>query len=365
MKNGKVLPAITLLGQMGSGKTNLLATFLNHDAAWSDLEFGPDSIQNVGVKVEFDSGSEEERAADYLRTHFKSMLSGKEDKLSGTNAVRRYTIAMSFSDTPAEEPESKGWLSGFKAAPTPKQHSHKFQIVDGRGADAAPDEVISSEQKDRIARRQEYRDGMDDSSGFIVFMPLMSNDANSAADISQRFLSELDMAIRRKKENPQKFPKLMHISLCFTKCEQAFMDSGVYGNDDAKSRDSYEQLLKGNAVLSTFRTLISDSLRDDAYELRIFPVSSYGFIRNSGSANFYSWDSAPGLLTRAVDEFDDYDQDELPDLKDHFPFPVKDDQAKSMWRPFNVAPPILYAMTGMLTGPISFSAHEALEFIAD
>ncbi len=367
MKNGKSLPAITLLGQAGSGKTNLLTTFLNHNASWLDLEEGNDQVVNVSLKEKFDSGGEEERAFDYLRSHYVSMLSGREDLLEGTNAARRYGLSMSYSDAVKEEPPETGWLSRsrFKAKPTQRSYAHDFEIVDGRGADAAPSEMISSSDKDTIARRQAYRDGMDDSVGFVVFMPLMSDDEGSEAIISQRFLGELNNAFERKLANPKKHPKLLNVSLCFTKCERAFMRDGVYGLDEATSFESYERLLRGNAVLSTFRSLLSASLSEDSFEMRVFPVSTYGFIRNSGTANFYPWVDSPGLLTRSVDRFKQYDNPDIPDFKDHFPFELKDDQAKSMWRPFNIAPPLLYALTGRVTGPISFTAQEALDFVAD
>lgn len=367
MKTGKGLPAITLLGQASSGKTNLLAAFLNHNASWTDLERGFDAVENISLKENFESGGDQERAFDYLRGHFVSMLEGKENLLEGTNAARRYDLSLSYFEQLQEEPVKSGWLqsmSMFNGASVQKSHTHDFQIVDGRGADAAPREMIKSEDKDSVSRRQKYRDGMDDSVGFVLFMPLMSDDEGSEASISQRFLSELNLALQRKEDNP-KLPRLRNISLCFTKCERAFMRDGIDGLDNACDPESYENLLHGNAVLSTFRSALSKSLYEQSYEMRVFPVSTYGFIRNTGAANFYPWPAAPGILTRSVDPFDDYDNPEMPDFKDHFPFPLKDDQAKSLWRPFNIAPPLLYALTGRITGPLSFSAEEALEFIAD
>lgn len=367
MEKAKGLPAITLLGQAGSGKTNLLTTFLNHDGSWLDLEEGHQKVANVSLRALFENDSEDERAIDDLRTHYVSILSGKEDGLAATNAARRYGVKISYSEPIVEEPPKKSWLPmprlGSRALPKPNVLD--FQIVDGRGADAAPSEMISSSDKDAVSRRQGYRDGMDDSVGFVIFMPLMSDDEGSQAIISQRFLGELNSAFQRKEAGAKNHPKIGNVSLCFTKCERAFMHEGVYALGEATSPDSYDRLLGGNAVLSTFRSLLAESLKQDTFDMRVFPVSTYGFVRKSGSANFYPWASSTGLLTRSVDEFDDYENDDFPEFRDHFPFPLKDDQAKSLWRPFNIAPPLLYALTGRVTGPISFSAQQALEFVSD
>lgn len=367
MKNIINLPAVTLLGQAGSGKTNLLAALLNHAPSWLDMEEGAQAIENAGFRAIFESGGEDERAFDYLSTHFVSMLKGKENLLEATNAARSYGVSLSF-DEPAPEPSPKGsWLSlpKLRARTRTKPSTHSFRIVDGRGADAAPSEMISSDDKDSTTRRAAYRDGMDDSTGFVLFMPLMSDDEGSEAIISQRFLNELNDAIERKRARGAKHPKLDYISLCFTKCERAFLRDGVYAIEEARSRESYEELLADNAVLSTFRGILTESLREDTFEMRIFPVSTYGFVHNSGAPNFYPWEEAPGLLTRAVSQYDDYDDGDIGNYKDHFPFPVTDDQAKSMWRPFNIAPPLLYALTGRVTGPLSFSTRDALDFIAN
>ncbi len=367
MKKDKKLPTITLLGQAASGKTNLLTAFLNHNPSWLDLEDGPDFVQNFSVSEMFTSGSEEERAFDYLRTHYASLLAGKENLLEGTNAARRYGIKMSFHQPAQAKVQKSGWLGipSLSSSAPAREEELEFSIVDGRGADAAPVEMIQSDDKDATARRQEYRDGMDDSSGFVLFMPLMSDDEGTKAIISQRFLGEITESLRRKREKLGTLPKLQRIALCFTKCERAFMNDGVYAAESATEMARYDGFFRGNAVLSTFRSLLADSLKDDTFDMRVFPVSTYGFVRNSGSPNFYPWPSSPGLLTRAVDPIDDYDDIDMPDYKDHFPIALKDDQARSLWRPFNIAPPLLYALTGRITGPVSFSADRALAHISD
>lgn len=365
MAKNKGLPAITLLGQAASGKTNLLAGLLNHDQALQDLQEGRNPVVNAGLVAQPGNDVEDEKAFSNLSRHFVSMLEGAENLLEGTNAVRRYGVRL-FYDEPAEKEAVKSgrWLPLLGGRTKADQVTHSFEIVDGRGADAAPSEVITDADKDAVKRRQDYRDGMDESSGFVLFMPLMSDDEGSEAIISQHFLAELSKAIERKANPTKSNVALKQVALCFTKCERAFVEDGVYAFDEARDPRTYEDLLRDNAVLSTFRSVLAESLREDAFDVRVFPVSTYGFVHDSGAPNFYPWPSAPGLLTRAVNEFDHYNDGEIPDYKDHFPFPVQDDQAKSMWRPFNIAPPILYALTGRITGPISFSAQEAMDFIS-
>lgn len=358
------VPAITLLGQAASGKTNLLTAFLNHQASWLDLQTGPDAVAYASFAAEYVSGGEEERAFDYLRNHYVAMLKGREFKLEGTNAARRYNVKYSFTDKPLNaepEVEKSKWWQKSRTAAAPIAMRGSFQIIDGRGADAAPSEIITSEDKDAIARRQDYREGMDDSVGFVIFMPLMSTDEGSEAMIAARFLSELQEAIKRKASRPTELPKLKNVALCFTKCEQAFSIYDVDGEVEARDMANYRQILHGNALLSNFRSIIAESLSPEEYNLRVFPVSTYGFVHPTGQSNFYPWEEAPGVLTRAVDAIDDFENPDLPDFKDHFPFPLTDDQARTMWRPFNIAPPLLYALTGRITGPRSIAAIDALD----
>ena len=370
MKGGSVLApkvplkTITLLGQAASGKTNLLSAFANHEASCLDLEEGPDKVSQARVVAEFDSGSAGEGADYDLSRHYVNILKGRESANESTNIVRRYSFQYSFGvPVPDTEPQPRrfGWLRGNRPTSAPKAITRRFEVVDGRGADAAPERLIEKNDEVTLARRQDYRDGMDDSIGLIVLMPLMSDDEGSDAMIASRFVAELQDAIRRKDKKPDEFTKLRNIALCFTKCEQAFVHDDVDGLIAACDPERYKTILKDNALLSQFRDVIVESLQPDRFDLRVFPVSTFGFVHRVGHSNFYDWDGAPGLLTRAVDEFDDYGNHRLPDFKDHFPFPVTDNQALSMWRPFNIAPPLFYALRGMDTGPISLSAQDALK----
>lgn len=355
---------ITLLGQAMSGKTNLLAALLNQQSCWADLEYGDAPLRNAAFKPRYASGSDEETAIDHLRAHYDAMLKGRESAQAATNAARAYKVSLSWDDPPAAAPERTsffGRLSGAARGRPAGPGEIRFEIVDGRGADAAPSEIISADDKDAQQRRAVYRQAMDDSAGFVIFMPLMSDDEGSEAIISARFLGEIHEALDRKAANDA-LPRLRYVALCFTKCERAFAACGVDAEYEAGAPDKYRELLADNAVLETFKSLLAQSGRANGFELRIFPVSTYGFVHAVGSANFYPWPAAPGLLTRAVDEFDDYSNLDIPDYRDHFPFPVADDQAKSLWRPFNIAPPLVYALTGRVTGPISIPAADALAF---
>lgn len=341
---------ITIVGQSASGKTNMLASLMFNDNATDDLKHGPHGVINPTCAPEMPDGDAKSHAED-LQKHYKTMLYGKDDpKGEGTNDVRSYFSRLTFTEQ--ADPEPRKGLFGFGAASEPEKVSLDFEIVDGRGGDFAPS--VTDDEMDETAkgRRQAYRDALDDSVAKIICMPVQKDAYKS--EIAARALNELNLAIKRKAEDSS-LPRLERVAICFTKYEAEFMGHGPDAIYRASDPETFRAMMMNHASRSMFSNFVLSNDGPNAFDIQFFPVSAYGFTAEAGGANFYNHSVAPGLKSRAIDPDYDYDDPDMPDYRAHFPHPLTEADATSLWYPFNVAPPFLYALTGLVTGPLCLS----------
>lgn len=352
-KTGKPDKTITIAGQSASGKTNMLASLLFNKNVCADLDIGPDRVDGpvVGPRV---SEGKSAHDIDDLRDHYARMISGKEDLMGeGTNEVRRYPSRLSFAVPPASAKQTSTWLNRPKTKP--RYVTLDFDIVDGRGNDLASVKREAELDKTERSRRDTYRDALSASTGAIICMSIQREAfSNKVVD---KFLTELERMKKQKKDDPS-LPRLAHVAICYTFYETDFIASGAVAGELASDRGEFQRRMRDHASRTMFVDFVQSNRGNDRFDLRFFPVSSYGFIRGNGAANFYNYPNAKGLKTRSVDVFDDYNNPELPDYWDHFPYPMTQAEAAELWWPYNLAPPVLFALTGRVTGPLSVTPSE-------
>lgn len=349
------IPMITIVGQSKSGKTNMLASMLHNRQAHKQMEMGETPLESAAFFPQADLSPAEESVLEEIGRHYRSMLRGLDLlHLEGTREVRQYNCIL--QNTEMAVPEKKGWRS--KSAAQKIQINTPFILTDGRGGDIAPEEAVDPEDETTMSRRVAYRDAADRSIGHVVCMPIQTEEYRT--EVIQRFLRELRGSLKRKAED-RDLPPLKRIAICYTKYEMPFMEFGVDARVAATDPDEFIRTIKESASFADFVGFLGDSDVNEI-ETRIFPVSCFGFVKTDGSANFYNYPYAPGLMTRAIDEHDDYENRELPNYKDHFPLPLTEGQAAGMWEPFNAACPFLYALTGRVTGPLSVTVKQVQNF---
>lgn len=342
---------LTFVGQSASGKTNMLASLLLNDNTLDDLRDGDGSV--VAPSMTLERTDETLSHVEELQRHYRRMLSGRDElEGEGSTDVRSYACKLKYELPSDASTASSGF---FRRATAPELVSLDVELFDGRGGDIAP-EIPEDELDDLTkSRRDAYRDAMAKSTAVMICMPIQKDAYND--DVVRRFLPELKRALAEK-ESDKSLPPLERVAICFTKYEAEFLDIGTDAIDHATNKERFRNLMDGHASLEMFRNFIADNRRGSGFELRFFPVSSYGFIGEGGAPNFYGYPSARGIKTRSIDPFVDYDDPSLPDYKSHFPVALNDAEAVSLWFPFNVAPPFLFAATGRVAGPISLEARD-------
>lgn len=337
---------VTLIGQSKSGKTHYLSALLTHPGRVHDLLEGPDAAEAAVLEILPDLDENLRMDRENLISHFDNILKGKdsfEGRNQGTDQARTYRARLDLT--------RKVPVQRLLGAPVLQSRSStvSFDIVDGRGGDLAPNEYTAQTRRDEafMARRTAYRDAVTRSEGLIICLTIAPDEYDAA--MGERLLQEFRLAIdlKRKAKNSAPF---RNIALCLTKYETAFAADDNGAGIAARDRRRFIETARNSAGVRQFADVLRRGGEDGGYRTAVFPVSTYGFIDGYGAPNWYGYTWAPGLRTRVVDEYD-LTNDDLPDYRDHFPEAVSQDKALRLWQPFNLAPPLVFALTGELTGP--------------
>lgn len=364
--DGVATAKVTMVGQSSSGKTNLLATLLQNRKSWFDIQTGWDGISDIGMESSAPEGSPSEADMNVLDRQFKAILSGRDFDAEGTDTVRHYPFTLKFTSHVRKKKRLVGIATG--GTHTVSEHqSIRFDVVDGRGGDLAPPAFVDPndpENEDQLSRRAEYVAGLDESVGVLVCMPIKDEEFDTT--MATKLVDTIVKTIKRRKRANALKP-LERIALCFTKYDLLFSQDGTDAGHQALDPGVVIEQLSGQTMFEVFRPLFNEQKQSSELDIRVFPASTLGFINGAGAANYYDYQHAPGLLTRRVTPEIDYDDPDLnPDAgregkstyQDHFPFQITEQAASSQWQPFNIAPPLVYALTGRLTGPLHLSPDE-------
>ncbi|MCA8928217.1 MAG: hypothetical protein KDC18_09110 [Alphaproteobacteria bacterium] len=358
-QGGAAKRTVTLIGPAQSGKTHMVAALLINQPV-QDLTQGPDALENPRlVRSDATTSDEEEEVWQRLSRHYNTMFFGRDLlELEATYQVHRYRLTVLWNGA-AKQGSGLGlrrWLGGGKEA----MSAVALELIDGRGGDLAYDAFVqATTDREAAQRRDDYRKALAASQGVMICQGLGDNDYQQMnIDALNRNIESILLTV-----DSQRKPKLRQVAICLTKYETLFSKYGADAMQKAVDRDFLIRRIREMGMDQMFRTILAHGVgeaagrRGSGVVVRVFPVSTYGFVGGYGAANFYPWPQAPGLLTRAV-EATDYDDPELEGLRDHYPVPISQGQAMQNWRPFNLAPPLLFAATGKVTGPLSVRAED-------
>lgn len=353
---------ITMVGPPSSGKTHLISTLIGTPASRRDLTFGPDALRDPSIsRVVLDGMDDAETNWDQLANHHDVLLWGR-DGVDGeaTSTVQKYPVRFQYKAPKPPVFGALGQLLREIVGSNPLvTTSLDLDIVDGRGGDLT--RSTSNNDQYVAARRAQYISSLRQSRGLVLCLPCIRDQIDNRA--SSMLLLQVEAALGAKRDEPGSIP-LENIAICLTKYEAIFTQYG--GSAGRKATDRAEALehLRNSGLIQILSGLKEQSSAHDL-KVEIFPVSTYGFVGGRGAANYYPWKSRPGLLTRVVDEeeYEIYDTGrnvsvDTPGLKDHYPVELVEADAISLWHPFNIAPPLLFAATGRVTGPLHLSIHE-------
>lgn len=339
---------VTLIGQSKSGKTHYLAALLNHPARVHDLLEGQNAVDSAVLEMLTDEDEDRRMDRESLVTHYSNILQGKDSfqgRNEGTDKARSYRARLEL----ARSVEGRRGLLGGRTTSLRKEITD-FAIVDGRGGDLAPNQYDQDVKRDEVfqKRRREYREAVIRSTGLVICLTIAQNEYDAA--MGARLLDEFRLACELKQSSRDGVP-FRNIALCLTKYETVMQGDGNLAGLRARERDDFLDIARQSAGVGQFAELLRRGGFGGDFRTAVFPVSTFGFVNRTGAANWYDYPWAAGLRTRAVEEYD-YDNDELPGYRDHFPHPVSQQRALNMWQPFNLAPPMVFALTGRLTGPL-------------
>lgn len=345
-------PSVVLVGPSRSGKTNLLCALLHNRKCSNDLSEGKAPFQNPSISEAPSDDDSALRTFEILSDQHMAILSGADFAIEASEGVSRFPVQLTWGDTAP----SNG-LTSFLGGGKDRSGTQNFIIVDGRGGDIASQQPITRDDKVRYDRLEAYRQAIQEATGMIL---CMSTDTDDFAVKEAKGLErEIIRALKEKRERRKGSVPLKHISICLMKYERLFENAPGSAAYLARDPNNLRELFKDSGVVDFFKFLISRSMGPDAFSVRIFPNSTYGFVDGTGAPNFYPYRYAPGLLTRVVDP-DQYDDTDLPNLQEHFPVPVNQELAQRYWVPFNIAPPVIYALSGRETGPMFLRPEELI-----
>ena len=355
---------ITMVGPTSSGKTHLISTLIGSPASRRDLTIGPDALRDPSISRIVSGGLNDlAQNWDLLANHHDKMLRGRDGAYGeATGDVHRYPVKLQYKAPKPAKLGALGRLMRDITGSDPFQtHTLDLNIVDGRGGDLT--RSTSGNDAYVANRRAQYIGSLRESRGLVLCLPCVREQIDNLA--SSMLLLQVEAALGAKQGDVDAVP-LENIAICLTKYEAIFTRHGGSAGLRATERAEAVEQIKDVGLIQVLSGLKEQS---NAHNLnvQIFPVSTYGFVGGRGAANYYPWKARPGLLTRVVDdeEYEQYKADtgaslDVPDLEDHYPVELVEADAISLWHPFNIAPPLLFAATGRVTGPLHLSVNEVL-----
>lgn len=362
------LTTITMVGPSNSGKTHLVSTLTGSPASLHDLRKGLDALHEPALtrSVDRDNLKEDEENWGVLTDHYEKMLYGMDSEgPEGTVVARSYRFRLRY-----KRPKPPGFgafgrmMRDLTGSNPMEPHDLNLSIYDGRGGDLTRTAKVDDEYVAK--RREKYLSSLQNSRGLVLCLPCVGREATSSA--LNTLALQVEIALDEK-ENATEATPLQNIAICMTKYEALFTQYG--GSAGSKALERSEALAQIARIgMKEILSRLDQISTAHGVRIQIFPVSTYGFVAESGAANFYPWKHGAGLLTRAVTEQEyelfDANADDRGlsrddyGLRDHYPVELSEADVRSLWHPFNIAPPILFAATGLVTGPLNLGIHEVV-----
>lgn len=360
------LDLITLVGPSAAGKTHMLAAIGSAGNVRQDTKLGANTDINFSFNLEGIEG--DQASCDYVKTlrdDYDKILEGRGDT-EGTDSVFRLKFGVTY-DEPANAEALTTKAGVFRRASTPEPtrelatRNVAFELVDGSGGDLTTFQLQRDVDPTVRKRMDAHYEVLTKARAALICLPWI--DESSIADESDEDLSDRDVQGLEnilKNSSFAENAQLENIAVCFTKYEMAFLDEGANAHKKAIDPKIGLKEIRNSSSDDIFEALqhyLSNVQEGRKPNIRIFPCSTFGFVNGFGASNFYPSKEFPGLLTRYLPP-DVWQED--PKIQDHFPAPLRNRKASTMWHPFNIGSPFFFAATGKVTGPISFSLEELL-----
>jgi GTPase SAR1 family protein len=354
---------IAIMGPSQSGKTLLVSAIMNAQSLEREIcDPEPNPLQGIELQPAYDAqiNPPSEGNEDSLRLMERAYFSIPHclpPDASGELFEHKFTLDWQDAQDPATPPRMARRL--FRAREVQKEpvlqpwQSQTYSLWDGRGGDLT--EEINPADTEVFEASKRYKDKIRNASGMIVCVSSIDE------EYVEKDINKIETLLAQNRAlvgGAAPEDRLRYLSVCFTKAETRFLRDGnaAYANmcdpEQAVKRMPAKRYMDLLQVLDGYRAR-------HGVEVRVFPVSTFGFINGSGAANFYPHPKKPGLLTRVVTEaqLDESDGTGLT-WRDHFPKAISDNKVSELWRPFNVMPAFFFAATGRVTGVMSFSLDE-------
>lgn len=343
-----------VIGEPQSGKTALIATALTraiegvHSFEHLDPHFSGGTIFRMVPRHDLSSGSNaltkpglQAGDVDELRAQtIKALSSHTHWNATETNAFS-YQFKLSYIKN-----NRAGFQSPFNSRN--RRTERDFVVLDSGGGFIFPSHMdlqafahYSEAEKQALLA---FETAVVSARSIMMCIPMTSG-AQDANTIQRRSDLLNELWDRRRGEQPTS--RLERLAVCLTKCE---VPAAPHGRDAVHVAQSREFLL--DAVASTIdRATLNALLRlangpgksGKTVQVCIFPVSTFGFVRHNGCANYDAHpDGKGGLLTIAQPT-------EGVEIKpgETRAFPLyRVDKALHYWRPFHIVDPLMFLSTG-------------------
>ncbi|MEL7444391.1 MAG: hypothetical protein AAGK02_01095 [Pseudomonadota bacterium] len=344
------VPRITIMGPSQSGKTLMISTLLNFQSLVEDVIENDEELDRLSF-VRHEDGNRDD--FDKIDRAFKGILRAEQPE----STIDAYQIAF---DMLTRAKKQQGSTLGRLRQTLLRRRSDmtgydptRFVLRDGPGgalSEATPDQ-----------EHKTYLEWLHQSEGIIVCLPVQEQDFID--EHFNRLEHELQRLLKTK-------PPLRYIAVSLTKFDTLFPDVGArafqMATDPYVAIERVKRIKKGpfSDVFSVLRGLegVPVAYGDEEIEVKLFPVSTYGFVAGRGSANYYrvpaqseDLPEKSGLMTRIVSK---RELDADARLRDHYPEPIIDAMARRLWRPFNLVAPFYYAATGQAATPHCFTLDD-------
>lgn len=335
--------AITVIGPSGSGKTLMIATLLNDEGLANDIISAEPDVESVMVIPEH-----REREAVALSilddTYFRIMAGGDAE---ATRSPYNVTFGLHIR----RHTEVKGSILSLRRSGRRDISATNFVLWDAPGGHMTGDFVSHDESV--LREKLEFKRALNSAEAVIICVSVLDK------DYKDQQINALEAELKDLINNRGSSP-LRRIIVCLTKFDALFQRDGTDAYKRASDPDEVAKRLRAETcerygnLFAVLKHLNGHHYEQTGAEIevRVFPVSTFGFVKGEGAANFYDHKKWPGLMTRTISglALDTVSDEDNRPMRDHYPVEMLDAKAKPLWRPFNLLQPLYFAAEGRIAG---------------
>ena len=325
-----------LVGSVGSGKTFFLDTAMTSRAVERSVANPRTGIMNFDFIVQ--TGSDTAYVDQVLRTRAQGSV---PDATSGEVRPHRFVVNL--------QPDPSGEVAD-SALPV-AMHRKRILMIDGPGGALVRDRPKAELEGTGLEHTgRDLNEAVMNATALIMCIPAIPND-RATMEFEDGSLVELLSKIMLADA-----PKLKRIAVCLTKYDAPLYDLGPDAHRAARDRDTiattWMNIESRRNIHEALRDIALSSTAENRVDVMFFPVSTYGFIGDTGYPNYEPRTDLPLVLPQhpllRVGHFD------VP----LYPEPFKPSEVNKLVRPFNIAEPLAFLAGGSAKGMLHMSMDE-------